>query len=451
MSTSSSNQHPPAAKEVPLLSWGPAASTWPKLQTAFENFVVKGDHRAHCPLLATLSAEQMATMFSELEIEKQLRYYAATNGCINFDLRRELQSELARQLQSDIETVVGAGLQRPVRMAQFKTARVNFYDGTMSQIIGTHRDGSPKWWSRELDFDNPEREAVCNSLVLRSAPAQLTMRYKLSAAEVSALRLPPLQCTEDGRTMTFAVGLGAGDGYFHGAKMHGAAGCRMTHESHVPMPLSAADVPAGTRALHTLVVLRFPPQWCPAPEEEAAIFARMRAATERLLAGRGVAAMGAAQHFHIPAEQWSRIQAKCSIGAPSKMGLEEALTTSSSSKFRAYMEQMRRALEGAPQAVVDRLRAAVQAAMRKEVETFGTLPGRFECGFPESSWGHWGVTVGECDGGSGAAACASATAPARVREASTARKLPLVREVSAPVVSAMRQPPLTRKLSAPAA
>ena len=169
---------------TPRLAWGPAASTWPGLQAAFESFVVAGDHRAQCPLLQTLSAEQMATMFSDLEAEKQLRYYAATNGCINFDLRRELQSATARQLQADVERIVGAGLQRRVRMADFKTARVNFYDGAMSQIIGTHRDGSPKWWSRELDFDHPQREAVTSSLVLRSAPAQLTMRYKLSAAEV---------------------------------------------------------------------------------------------------------------------------------------------------------------------------------------------------------------------------------------------------------------------------
>ena len=406
---------------TPRLAWGPAASTWPGLQAAFESFVVAGDHRAQCPLLQTLSAEQMAMMFSDLEAEKQLRYYAATNGCINFDLRRELQSATARQLQADVERIVGAGLQRRVRMADFKTARVNFYDGAMSQIIGTHRDGSPKWWSRELDFDNPQREAVTSSLVLRSAPAQLTMRYKLSAAEVRALQLPLLEDTEDGRTMTFAVGLGAGDGYFHGAKMHGAAGCRMTHESHVPAPLT--DVPEGVRALHMLIVLRFPPEWCPAGHaEEAAVFARMRAATKWLLAERGGAAVGAATHFHIPAGQWRRIEAGCSIGAPSEMSLEEALASSSSSKFRAYLEQVRRA--SAPPPAVDRLRATVQATMRKQVETFGTLPGRFECGFPESVWGHWGVTVGSR---------ASAAAPAVV------------------VHAAMQQPPLVRKVSAPAA
>ena len=404
----------------PHFAWGPAAATWPELQADFESFVVAGDHRAQCPLLKTLSAEQMAAMFSELEAEGQLRYYAATNGCINFDMRRELKSATARQLQADVERVVGAGLQRRVRMADFKTARVNFYDGAMSQIIGTHRDGSPKWWSRELDFDAPARAAVCSSLVLRSAPAQLTMRYKLSAAEVHALRLPALEGTEDGRTMAFAVGLGAGDAYLHGAKMHGAAGCRMTHESHVPAPLTG--VPRGKRALHTLVVLRFPPEWCPAgAAEEAAVFARLRAETERLLAERGGPAAGAASHFHIPAEQWRRIEASCAIGAPSEMSLEEALTSSSSSKFRAYMEQRRRELVGAPPAAADELRAAVQAAMRKDVGAYGTLPGRFECGFPESAWGHWGITVGGHRPGASAGVRASAT-----------QQPPLVRKVSAP-------------------
>ena len=35
--------HPtPSQMNTPMLAWGPAASTWPELQSAFESFVVAG-------------------------------------------------------------------------------------------------------------------------------------------------------------------------------------------------------------------------------------------------------------------------------------------------------------------------------------------------------------------------------------------------------------------------